>query len=298
MNALAIFRGACNVRTSPDLSASSRFMTSVPDAAALIGLSSVPDAQGYRWLHVQFDDGRGDGYTREDVTYVVGDVSLWGGGKLADPAIARLAIPGATNGTATFTGSTTGGSPSSATQPVTSRDQPSPTTGDRWPSPVAPYVITEPYQGPGGHLGTDLAGASGTPVYARGKGIVYSADDCPACAGGNGAVMGTSDPRSNFGFGVNVVTRHQYSDLPSAAQKYLDGLKLTNGYVFVRVAHLSSKVVGKGASVSDGTLLGYRGTSGNSSGPHTHLEVRASMNSQPSNVFNEPLVDPAQLFAF
>ncbi len=42
-----------------------------------------------------------------------------------------------------------------------------------------------------------------------------------------------------------------------------------------KYCHLNSRSVGSGARVSAGQLIGYTGNTGNSTGPHLHLEVRA-----------------------
>ncbi|MEI6191141.1 MAG: peptidoglycan DD-metalloendopeptidase family protein [bacterium] len=43
-------------------------------------------------------------------------------------------------------------------------------------------------------------------------------------------------------------------------------------------AHMSSTIVRVGQTVSQGQLIGYSGNSGNSTGPHLHLEVRGAKN--------------------
>jgi murein DD-endopeptidase MepM/ murein hydrolase activator NlpD len=58
-------------------------------------------------------------------------------------------------------------------------------------------------------------------------------------------------------YGINVKIKHE------------DGT-----YSFY--AHLSSKTVQPGAKVAAGRLIGFVGSTGNSTGPHLHFEVRKS----------------------
>lgn len=268
--ALLVYRGAVNVRTSAGLSAPVRFQTLAPDFALCMGKAG-PDASGFMWLEGDFGD-RGQGWTRVDVTYAVGDFRLLAGGQWANVILATGAFP---------------------TVPVPAPTPPA-GTSNRWPSPVTPCTVTEDFGGPTGHLGVDLAAPLGTSVYSRGMGIVYSADDCPACPGGNGAVAGTSDPHTNYGFGINVVVRYAHADVPASAQAAMD--KGGARWLFIRYAHLSERKVAAGQAVITNERVGLLGTSGNSSGPHCHVECRASANEGPTNVFNEALVDPGTVF--
>ncbi|MDH3706184.1 MAG: peptidoglycan DD-metalloendopeptidase family protein, partial [Acidimicrobiia bacterium] len=86
------------------------------------------------------------------------------------------------------------------------------------------------------HQGIDIAAASGTPVYAAAGGVVIQ-------AGFNG------------GYGNAVVIDH--------------GSGLSTVY-----AHHSSLTVSAGQSVGRGTQVGLMGSTGNSTGPHVHFEVR------------------------
>lgn len=90
------------------------------------------------------------------------------------------------------------------------------------------------------HNGVDYGAKTGTPLYAAKAGTVMS-------AGPNG------------GFGNFVLIGH--GDI--------GGRYATTGY-----AHLSRIVVGRGQKVSQGQLIGYVGSTGLSTTPHLHLEVR------------------------
>lgn len=102
-------------------------------------------------------------------------------------------------------------------------------------APVSSYTISSPFGGYRGHGGLDLAGPYGQPVRAVHSGTVVS-------AGWDGS------------YGYKVEVRHA------------DGTETW-------YAHLSSISVGLGP-VSTGTVLGALGSTGRSTGPHLHLEVR------------------------
>ncbi len=86
------------------------------------------------------------------------------------------------------------------------------------------------------HNGVDLAAASGTPVYATADGRIGRAQ--------------------RFGsYGNYVQIEH-------------------GGALQTRYAHLSSYTVQSGDLVHKGDLIGYVGSTGNSTGPHLHYEVR------------------------
>lgn len=88
-----------------------------------------------------------------------------------------------------------------------------------------------------GHLAIDLATALGAPIYASDSGVVVY-------AGWN----------SN-GYGNVVMIDHM------------------NGY-HTLYAHLNSINVSCGSSVAQGNIIGRAGSTGNSTGPHLHFEVR------------------------
>ena len=87
-----------------------------------------------------------------------------------------------------------------------------------------------------GHKGVDLAAPTGTPVYATADGLVS---------------------RANWfsSYGKYISIEH--------------GAALQT-----RFAHLSEIVVSEGEKVKKGDLIGYVGSTGRSTGPHLHYEVR------------------------
>lgn len=90
----------------------------------------------------------------------------------------------------------------------------------------------------GYHTGTDYAAEVGTPVYAVADGRVITA---------------------NWGaaYGNHIIVQHG-----------------THRFIY---AHLSKKVTFKALQkIKQGDLLGHSGISGNTNGPHLHLEARVS----------------------
>ncbi|MFF2774472.1 peptidoglycan DD-metalloendopeptidase family protein [Streptomyces sp. NPDC058052] len=116
-------------------------------------------------------------------------------------------------------------------------------TSSGWVAPVSGGVST-PYRASGSmwssgyHTGADFIASSGTTVRAVGAGTVVS-------AGWSGA------------YGNEVVIQHA------------DGN-------YSQYAHLSSLSVSAGQSVSGGQQIGLSGSTGNSTGPHLHFEIRTS----------------------
>lgn len=96
----------------------------------------------------------------------------------------------------------------------------------------------------GGHTGDDLATAYGTPIVAAAAG-------CAIHVGEFGAWNG--------GYGNHVVLKH--------------GGNLTTLY-----GHMSAYTTGMqvGACFEQGQIIGYVGSTGNSTGPHVHFEVRVN----------------------
>jgi murein DD-endopeptidase MepM/ murein hydrolase activator NlpD len=93
------------------------------------------------------------------------------------------------------------------------------------------------------HTGLDIGAAWGTPVGAGDAGIAYTYV-------------------SSYGYGNHVIIVHG------------------NGWVSI-YGHLASFAVGNGQAVGRGQTIGYEGSTGNSTGPHLHFEIR--LNDTPQN---------------
>ncbi|MCH0564449.1 MULTISPECIES: M23 family metallopeptidase [unclassified Streptomyces] len=122
-------------------------------------------------------------------------------------------------------------------------DQPPIEGTPAWVAPVATYRLSAGF-GSGGarwvnrHTGQDFAVPIGTPVRAAGAGRVVKV----SCGGA---------------FGIEVVLQH------------------AGGY-YTQYAHLAAVAVDQGQRVVAGQWIGQSGTSGNSTGPHLHFEVRVT----------------------
>lgn len=115
--------------------------------------------------------------------------------------------------------------------------------------PVSGYVITSRYgwRRSGFHTGTDYAVPMGTPIHAAEDGVV-------TCAQWSG----------NYGYLVKI--------------QHAGGFE-------TRYAHCSRFAVSVGDEVKKGDVIAYVGSTGNSTGPHVHLEIR----------YNGSSIDPETL---
>ncbi len=106
--------------------------------------------------------------------------------------------------------------------------------GSFWASPIDSYTFVRGFTS--WHTGVDLSASEGAPVKAANGGVVIF-------AGWN-----------SWGYGNTVVLSH--------------------GPFSTLYGHLSSINVGCGQAVSAGQVIGGVGSTGNSSGPHLHFEIR------------------------
>lgn len=101
------------------------------------------------------------------------------------------------------------------------------------------------------HEGLDFAAKTGTNVYATGDGVIEAADR-----------------RSGYGNCIDIAHGYNY---------------------LTRYAHLSEILVKAGQSVKRGDLIGKVGSTGKSTGPHLHYEVR--FKEEPQNPVNYYFMD-------
>ncbi len=140
------------------------------------------------------------------------------------------------------------------TQGQTSKPTTKPTTTTTKPASSTGFPVYEGYymrpiiggvktQGIHGHNGVDLASAYGSSILA-------SAD---------GTVLISRSSGWNGGYGSYIVLSHD------------NGTQTLYG-------HLSGTVVNVGDHVEQGQLIGYMGSTGNSTGTHLHFEIRGAKN--------------------
>lgn len=101
------------------------------------------------------------------------------------------------------------------------------------------------------HAGEDIGAPSGTPILAADSGLV------------------TVIPDNGNGYGNYIMINH-------------------GGGRVTLYAHMSGFAVSNGATVTQGQTIGYVGSTGNSTGPHLHFEVRV----------NGATTDPKSYFSF
>ena len=101
------------------------------------------------------------------------------------------------------------------------------------------------------HSGLDFAADQGTPIYALQDGIVTLNE-------------------WNGNYGICIILDHYYQDIPQIPRMQ------------TLYGHISKSNVKKGQAVKRGDIIAYVGSTGRSTGPHLHFEVR----------YNNSYVDP------
>ncbi len=136
-----------------------------------------------------------------------------------------------------------------------------------WGPPIRQYQTTDTFGTRGGkHMGMDLAGPAGTPLYAARGGVVVST--YTECGVGSMSDYCGKPPFGGYG-------NHVYID-------HGDGYKTL-------YAHMQNVQVSVGDTVEAGQQIGSEGTSGNSSGPHLHFEVHLNgVQIDPTRVIDIP----------
>lgn len=116
-----------------------------------------------------------------------------------------------------------------------------PSGGSYWGNPLPNGTWVRGFTG--GHSGLDLSAPTGTPIYAANSGqVIFSGF-------------------STWGYGEAVVIEH-------------------GGILSTLYGHMSSRNVSCGQSVVTGQIIGFVGSTGNSSGPHLHFEIQSNGQAQ------------------
>lgn len=131
------------------------------------------------------------------------------------------------------------------------------------PAPVTPSKTTKPASGGGGTL-NDPSGYFIRPIAGgtRSQGLhgynavdIAAKEGTPILAAAAGTVVVSKNSGWNGGYGSYIVLQHK------------------NGSQTL-YAHMTSTAVSVGASVGQGEVIGYVGSTGRSTGAHLHFEVR------------------------
>lgn len=180
----------------------------------------------------------------------------------------------------------------------------------RFGAPISgSYTVTQEFGvGERNHKGADLAGAIGLPIIAGGPGRVQYVIPCLRCTddrpnfASHGIGMwdqnAINDVAWGYGFGNYVVVRYRWDDLPGQMRATMSAQGYSGAYAYVVYAHLHRILVKAGDPVSFGTLIGTLGNTGNSSGPHLHLEIRLDFDPNLSSIYNRRVINPREMFEF
>lgn len=241
---VCMMKGGANVRPGPGVATGGAlFRMNYLNEATILGIDSSRDANDpFKWLNIDFQGQKG--WVREDLIRLKGDFEQHG-----------IAF------------------------------------NDMYPSPVPDsWWVRDFYMDTNFnsviHWGWDHGGNLGVPVLSGPMGgVVIKAAFCQKC-GPNGVSAVDkgypvsdsrvlSDPNWNYGYGHFVNVTYHHDKLPKSTQDRLAAQGKTGWHISVNYAHLQSIDVQPGQQLAPNTQIGKLGNSGNSQGPHLHLEVRA-----------------------
>ena len=136
--------------------------------------------------------------------------------------------------------------------------------GWTWPTPGCHYLTSTFGEGRSyeTHNAVDIGAPAGTPIYAANSGTVIS-----SYSGCTHSSYGSNWCSCGGGYGNYIWILHD------------------NGYETI-YGHMISTAVSTGQRVSNGELIGYVGSTGWSTGPHLHFELRiGGVKSNPMNLY-------------
>lgn len=181
---------------------------------------------------------------------------------------------------------------------------PSPAPQSHWSRDFDPDASFLPFP----HDGWDKSGATGAPILGGPKGgLVVHTAFCDFCGSQGlsveqkGIRVGSSQvfvPGWNFGYGHFVIVRYTNDLLPESTRNRLAEIGREGQHLFVMYAHLHNIMATDGQILRPNQQIGTMGNSGNSTGTHLHLEVRAGENSTFSHwaALRSGLLSPEVLF--
>lgn len=167
--------------------------------------------------------------------------------------------------------------PETTTTTTTTTNQPSTTNTPGKPTTT---TTTQPTTSPSGKLNMIYPCPAYTTITCA-FGAYYGHSGCDFATGGkvdqrivaaeSGTVIISTDLKNDDGtyrsYGRYIVIRH-------------DKTNSSGKTVYTLYAHNNSRVVSEGEYVQKGQLIAYSGSTGNSTGPHLHFEVRVGGTSQ------------------
>lgn len=249
-----------NLRSLPRVEAST-LIKNLPHGTTVSVIRMTPSIDGFRWAYVVAGSDRG--YIREDLLGGCPPMGL--NAAIETPDASKL----------------------------------------RWSSPVlGTQSFYQPFKGRA-HKGVDIASQIGNSVVASAKGQVDQIFHCSQCYPGHQNFLEAGlelwdaaairDPKWGYGFGNYVVVRYPVQAVCPAGQKFMtaDG----SSWLFVLYAHVDKIAVAKDQSVEVGQQIATVGNTGNTSGPHLHVETRLSVFPFNEDVSQLRYVDPEIFFA-
>jgi hypothetical protein len=258
-----------HVRQGPSTVGFDRIFT-IPrrEQVPILEVQTEERAQRYRWFRVNYQNQ--EGWMREDLCYYEGDTSAFGLPNDLYPAPmkeARLWVRGYN---------------------------------------VEPNIDRNIVE----HIGWDFGAEEGEPVFCGPHGgTVAVSFECQRCTpsqpNGLSQGIGLGDPSILFdeawgyGYGNYIIVGYTFDVLPASTRAAMDARGYNNGALFVMYSHLQQRLVQTGQRLNDGQQIGTCGNTGNSSGPHLHLEVRASRSPEFArwSHLRDGLMNPGVLFS-
>jgi hypothetical protein len=159
------------------------------------------------------------------------------------------------------------------------------------------------------HYGWDLGASVGEPIFAGPTGgLVVQVSRCTMCSEARPSVIDNglrlndqgvfTSAAWGFGYGNYITVRYLFDQLPQSTRNELARRNLPNYHLFVIYAHMAALDVQQGQTVGPNHRIGTCGNTGNSSGPHLHLEIRAWNNPNETSVGRmlPNRIDPVVLF--